>query len=178
MARSRGEFGAAVTGLLRATAALLLFPALVACGSSPENGTISLPPAEPKPAAAPTPLDSAAPEPAAGFTPLPTPEQVVAALPTGRIDPFAPLAQPAAAAAPQAAASELRLTGVIRSAGQAQALVQVGDQSGAVCVGRRGVCPGSGLPALLPADWSVTSIDVASGKLVLNQAGQRRMFNL
>ena len=177
MASSRGEFGAAVTKLLRATA-LLLFPALVACGSSPESGTISLPPAEPKPAAAPTAPDAAKPEPAAGFTPLPTPAQVVAALPTGRIDPFAPLAQPAAAGAPQAAASDVRFTGVIRSAGQAQALVQVGDQSGAVCVGRRGVCRGSGLPALLPADWSVTSIDVASGKLVLNQAGQRRVFNL
>lgn len=129
----------------------------------------------PNPAAVrPSPAE---PQPAAGFTPLPTPQQVVAALPSGRVDPFAPLAQPAGRAAP-AAAADLRFTGVIRSAGQAQALVQMGDQSGAVCVGRRGVCPGSGLPALLPADWSVTSIDVASGRLVLNQAGQRRVFSL
>ncbi|CAK6699585.1 hypothetical protein [Synechococcus sp. CBW1107] len=163
--------------------ALMVIPGLVACGSSPESGTISLPPAAPKPPASALKAPIAAnPQPAAGFTPLPTPQQVVAALPTGRVDPFAPLAQPAAAGAPAAAASasasQLRFTGVIRTAGQAQALVQVGDQSGAVCVGRRGVCRGSGLPAFLPADWSVTSIDVASGRLVLNQAGQRRVFTL
>jgi hypothetical protein len=106
---------------------------------------------------------------------------VVAALPTGRVDPFAALASPAATAAGSSTApagTELRFTGVIRSAGEAQALVQLGDQSGAVCVGQRGVCSGSGLPALLPAGWSVTSIDVASGRLVLNQAGQRRVFTL
>jgi hypothetical protein len=154
-----------------------MLPALTACASSSGPETISLPPTNPKPPAAVT---SAAAEPtaAAGFTPLPTPQQVVAALPTGRLDPFAPLPQAKAAAPGGAPAGDLRFTGVIRSAGQAQALVQVGDQSGAVCVGRRGVCVGSGLPALLPADWSVTSIDVASGRLVLNQAGQRRVLSL
>ncbi|MBW0168557.1 MAG: hypothetical protein KXJ49_13760 [Vulcanococcus sp.] len=156
---------------------LALLPALTACASSSGPETISLPPPNPKPAAAEKPA-LAEPAPAAGFMPLPTPEQVVAALPTGRLDPFAPLPQAKAAASGAAPAGDVRFTGVIRSAGQAQALVQVGDQSGAVCVGRRGVCVGSGLPALLPADWSVTSIDVASGRLVLNQAGQRRVFNL
>jgi hypothetical protein len=155
--------------------ALALLPALSACGSSSGPETISLPPPPAKPAAA-NPA-TAAPQPATGFTPLPTPQQVVAALPTGRVDPFAPLPQ-ANAGAGGAPAGDVLFTGVIRSAGQAQALVQLGDQSGAVCVGRRGVCPGSGLPALLPADWSVTSIDVASGRLVLTQAGQRRVFNL
>jgi hypothetical protein len=154
---------------------LALVPILAACASGSGPETISLPPASPKPAAAPS--AAAAPQPATGFTPLPTPQQVVAALPTGRIDPFAPLAQPRAAAA-TASTGDLRFTGVIRSAGRAQALVQVGDQSGAVCVGRRGLCPGSGLPALLPPDWAVMSIDVASGRMVLNQAGQKRMFNL
>ena len=156
---------------------LAVLPALTACASSSGPETITLPPPNPKPAVAEKPA-AAEPAPAAGFTPLPTPEQVVAALPTGRLDPFAPLPQAKAAASGGAPAGDLRFTGVIRSAGQAQALVQVGDQSGAVCVGRRGVCVGSGLPALLPADWSVTSIDVASGRLVLNQAGQRRVFNL
>jgi len=159
--------------------ALALLPALSACASSSGPETISLPPPAPNPATATKPAAAAAePTPAPGFTPLPTPQQVVAALPTGRQDPFAPLPQAKAAAPGGAPAGDLRFTGVIRSAGQAQALVQVGDQSGAVCVGRRGVCVGSGLPALLPADWSVTSIDVASGRLVLNQAGQRRVFNL
>jgi hypothetical protein len=154
-----------------------LLPALTACASSSGPETISLPPPTPKPSTAAKPV-AAEPIPAAGFTPLPTPQQVVAALPTGRLDPFAPLPQATAAAPGGTPAGDLLFTGVIRSAGRAQALVQVGDQSGAVCVGRRGVCPGSGLPALLPSDWSVTSIDVASGRLVLNQAGQRRVFNL
>jgi len=153
-----------------------LLPAITACASSSGPETITLAPPNPKPAAEKP--AAAEPAPAEGFTPLPTPEQVVAALPTGRLDPFAPLPQAKAAASGAVPAGDLRFTGVIRSAGQAQALVQVGDQSGAVCVGRRGVCVGSGLPALLPADWSVTSIDVASGRLVLNQAGQRRVFNL
>ena len=154
----------------------LLVPGVAGCSSSSGPETISLPPAPPKPTAVASPAP-AAPQPTAGFTPLPTPQQVVAALPTGRVDPFAPLLQPGAKAG-AAPTGDLRFTGVIRSAGQAQALVQVGDQSGAVCVGRRGVCPGSGLPALLPSGWSVTSIDVASGRLVLNQAGQRRVLSL
>jgi hypothetical protein len=156
--------------------ALLPAPLLSACGSSPPPDTITLPPPVARPAAKTT-AAAAEPQPTAGFTPLPTPQQVIAALPTGRIDPFAPLPQ-ATAAGTNAPAGDLRFTGVIRSRGQAQALVQLGDQSGAVCVGRRGVCSGSGLPALLPADWSVTSIDVASGRLVLNQGGQRRVLSL
>jgi hypothetical protein len=178
MASSRSETGRYWPRLSSALAVVaLLVPVVAGCGSSSDTETISLPPAPPKPAAAAAVTTASAPQPTAGFTPLPTPQQVVAALPTGRVDPFAPLPQPGSkpGAAP---AADLRFTGVIRSAGQAQALVQVGEQTGAVCVGRRGVCPGSGLPALLPPDWSVTSIDVASGRLVLNQAGQRRVFSL
>lgn len=178
MASSRSEIGRNGPRLSSALVVVaLLVPAVAGCGSSSETETISLPPAQPKPAAAAAVTTASAPQPTAGFTPLPTPQQVVAALPTGRVDPFAPLPQPGSKAG-AAPAGDLRFTGVIRSAGQAQALVQVGEQSGAVCVGRRGVCPGSGLPALLPSDWSVTSIDVASGRLVLNQAGQRRVFSL
>jgi len=177
MASSRSETGRPLPRL--SSAALLLavvFP-LAGCGVSSGPETITLPPAPPKPASTAAALSAKAPQPTEGFTPLLTPQQVVAALPTGRFDPFAPLVQPAGKTAP-ASAAELRFTGVIRGAAQDQALVQVGEQSGAVCVGRRGVCPGSGLPALLPAGWTVTSIDVANGRLVLNQAGQRRVFNL
>ena len=162
---------------------LVLLPALQSCGSAPDTAdTITLPPAAARPGVA-DPTRARRPLPPVGFTALPTPQQVLAALPTGRSDPFAPLASVATASAKAGSAEtavgdELRFTGVIRSAGQEQALVQLGDQSGAVCVGRRGACPGSGLPALLPAGWAVTSIDVASGRLVLNQAGQRRVFTL
>ena len=173
---SRGDAGQRLGGRIAIAAVLVLLPSLAACSSSSGPETVSLPPA-PAPPAAAAKATPAAPQPVAGFTPLPTPQQVVAALPTGRVDPFAALTLPSGSAA-AAPAQALRLTGVIRTAGQAQALVQLGDQSGAVCVGRRGECRGSGLPAWLPADWSVTSIDVASGRMVLNQAGQRRVFQL
>ncbi len=113
----------------------------------------------------------------AGFTPLPSPQQVLAALPVGRADPFAPVVAPAQAGGP--AAEGLRLTGVLRSRFGAQAFLQLAPgQGGAVCVGPRGVCAGSGLPALLPPGWSVLSIDVAQGRLLLNQGGQRRLLSL
>ncbi len=119
--------------------------------------------------------------PTAGFTPLPTPQQVVAPLATGRPDPFAPLApapQVAAAGSSVDLPDGLRFTGVIRSGGHAQALIQLKDQSGPVCVGPRGYCPGAGLPALLPPGWSVTAIDVQNGRLALRQRSQRRILSL
>ncbi|MFM8968342.1 MAG: hypothetical protein ACKOGI_10480 [Vulcanococcus sp.] len=115
--------------------------------------------------------------PPSGFTPLPSPQQVLAALPVGRADPFAPVVASAQAAGP--AAEGLRLTGVLRSRFGAQAFLQLAPgQGGAVCVAPRGVCAGSGLPALLPPGWSVLSIDVAQGRLLLNQGGQRRLLSL
>ena len=110
------------------------------------------------------------------MTPLLSPQQVVAALPLGRPDPFAPVL--AAPTKTPAAADGLRFTGVIRSPYGTQALVQLGGQSGAVCVGLRGRCAAAGGPPLLPEGWSVSQIDVAAGRLVLNQAGQRRVLSL
>jgi len=102
---------------------------------------------------------------------------VLAALPVGRADPFAPVVASAQAAGP--AAEGLRLTGVLRSRFGPQAFLQLAPgQGGAVCVGPRGLCAGSGLPALLPPGWSVLSIDVAQGRLLLNQGGQRRLLSL
>lgn len=165
--------------LITAGGLLLL---LVSCTADSSSDTISRPPSTPPVAAAAPPE----PQPVAGFTTLPSEQQVLTALPTGRADPFAPLAGPAIAAAPDGSAAGgssdgsavLQVTGMIHSAGQVQAFIQIGEQSGAVCLGSGGRCPGSGLPALLPANWSVTSIDVPSGRLVLNQAGQRRVFQL
>ena len=113
----------------------------------------------------------------AGFTPLPSPQQVLAALPIGRPDPFAPVVAPAKTAGP--APEGLRLTGVLRSRFGPQAFLQLAPgQGGAVCLGPRGLCAGSGLPALLPPGWSVVSIDVANGRLLLNQGGPRRLLSL
>jgi len=149
---------------------------LAGCSGAPSSVTRQDPPA--RDAAAPVAQAPAAPTAAgAGFTPLPSPQQVLAALPVGRADPFAPVVAPAQAAGP--AAEGLRLTGVLRSRFGPQAFLQLAPgQGGAVCVGPRGLCAGSGLPALLPPGWSVLSIDVAQGRLLLNQGGQRRLLSL
>lgn len=107
---------------------------------------------------------------------MPSPQQVVAAQPHGRVDPFAPVAT--ATAKNGSASTELQLTGLIGSGRSAQALISLGSQSGTVCVGRQGLCPGSGLPALLPPGWTVTGIDLGRGELRLNQAGQQRVLSL
>ncbi len=175
MAPSRLTAMTPVLSLLRPVAISLFVGSLVACQPPGQD-----PPAASAPAPVPAAVTSAPPLGASGtgFTPLPSPEQVLAALPVGRPDPFAPAAQAAGPAA-GAPADVLRLTGVLSSRHGPQALVQLAPgQSGAVCVGPRGRCSGSGLPPLLPPGWSVERIDVAQGRLLLNQAGQRRQLSL
>ena len=169
--------------MARARSALLVLAAstlATSCAGQPEDGASLLPPSAPPARSGAAPA-ATQPVPTAGFTPLPTPQQVVAPLATGRPDPFAPLAlapQARAAGTPADLPEGLRFTGVIRSGGHAQALIQLKDQSGPVCVGARGYCPGAGLPALLPPGWSVTGIDVQNGRLALRQGSQRRILSL
>ena len=140
---------------------LALLPALTACASSSGPETISLPPPPSKPAAAAKPA-AAEPTPAAGFTPLPTPQQVVAALPTGRLDPFAPLPTATGEMAP-VLPEGLRFSGVILASGRAQALVQFQGNAGALVVGDQG----GRTTDLLPPAWRVAAVDVAQGRLIL-----------
>ena len=155
--------------------ALPVLLALAACGTGSSSSTapttgVALPPAgTPKP----TPLP-----PSGGFIAMPSPQQVVEAQPHGRVDPFAPVATATATATEESTTTELQLTGLIGSGRSAQALISLGGQSGTVCVGRQGLCPGSGLPALLPPGWTVTGIDLGRGELRLNQAGQQRVLSL
>ncbi len=167
----------------RLLAALPLL-ALTACGAPPAPPTAVTPPpvVVPKP---PTPEPTAALAPVAGLTPLPTPAEVVGGIGQGRLDPFAPVASAASSATdangrpiPRAKpAAQLpagfSFTGVVSSRGTAQALVQVSGQTGPVCVGARGFCPGAGLAPLLPPGWIVTSIDVNNGRLSLRQGTDR-----
>ena len=145
--------------------------ALVACGTGQSSTAPSAPAAAITPArvSEPTPLT-----PSPGFIAMPSAQQVVQAQPLGRSDPFAPVT-PSPASAPEV---DLQLTGLIGSGRSAQALVSLGGQSGMVCIGRQGLCPGSGLPALLPPGWTVTGIDLGRGQLRLNQAGQQRVLSL
>ena len=153
--------------------ALPVLLALAACGTGSSSSTapatgVALPPAR---TPEPTPLT-----PSGGFIAMPSPQQVVEAQPHGRVDPFAPVV--AATATEERTSSELQLTGLIGSGRSAQALISLNGQSGTVCVGRQGLCPGSGLPALLPPGWTVTGIDLGRGELRLNQAGQQRVLSL
>jgi hypothetical protein len=147
--------------------------ALAACGTGEISTAPSAPEAAIPPARAsePTPLI-----PSPGFIAMPNAQQVVQAQPNGRVDPFAPVVS--AGAPSETSQGELQLTGLIGSGRSAQALVSLGGQSGTVCIGRQGLCPGSGLPALLPPGWTVTGIDLGRGQLRLNQAGQQRVLSL
>ncbi|MCP9848101.1 hypothetical protein KBY86_14565, partial [Synechococcus sp. Lug-A] len=150
------------------------------------------PPPAPAPAAQPAAAAAApgaAPAPTAGagvlagLTPLPSRQQVLAAAPADRADPFAPVIRPrptgAAAAAggdpsrPSAPAplrlpDDFRFSGVIAISGVPQALVQRSEQSGTVVVGDQG----GRSTRLLPNGWVVTSIDVQNGSLRMRQGKQ------
>lgn len=171
--------------------AWVLSPALLAlggCGSSPPatpEAKLQPPPMPPQAAATTkppaAPAAAARPGASAGLTPLPTAQQVLAATPEGRTDPFAPVrfasSAPAARTAsatrlPASAASEptpmtlpegFQFNGVISVSGTPQAIVQYGAESGSLFIGDRG---GQGTP-LLPRGWSVAAIDVQNGRLTL-----------
>ncbi len=151
---------------------------LTGCAASP---TVEAPPppAPAPPPAAPTPASAAVPE---GLTPLPTSQQVVSAFPLGRQDPFGTLvpemvpgavtaaASARAAATPPAFLQDFRVTGVIASGGQSEAVVTYRQLSGSLRPGDRG----GRNTDLLPSGWSVASVDVPNGRLVL-QSGSRRV---
>ena len=145
---------------------------LVACaGEKPPQAT--QPPAPPV-----VPAPGGAPAPLAGLTPLPSSNQVVASVSSGRVDPFAPLQISASRPVLLSLPPGLIFNGVIRSGGTPEALVQFGAESGTLRVGQRG---GSTTDyrttdyrttPLLPAGWSVASIDVQKGRLTLRQGKQ------
>lgn len=152
---------------------------LVGCAAAP---TVEAPPPSAPPRPAPAAVASGAVP--AGLTPLPTSQQVVAAFPLGRKDPFGALVpqlvpgSAAAAAGAGAAASlpppaflqDFRVTGVIDSGGQREAVVTYKQLSGSLRRGDRG----GRNTDLLPAGWSVAAVDVANGQLIL-QSGSRKV---
>jgi hypothetical protein len=135
------------------------------------------PPAEATPAKAPPAAGSGA---IAGLTPLPSPERVVSAMGSGRLDPFSPPPGEAAAstaststtAVPLAPPANFRLTGLVLSGSQAEALVQFGALSGSLRQGDRG----GRSTDLLPAGWAVARVDLRSGVITLSQG--RRLLPL
>ncbi|MEB3247633.1 MAG: hypothetical protein VKJ63_07180 [Synechococcus sp.] len=134
----------------------------------------------------------AAAPPDLGFIPLPSVEQVQRAAPGGRADPFQPLPAQLAAAADKGAgssdqekgaeegveadqlinpASDFTLTGVMLVGRQRRAFVQSPAGSAVLCIGNDGRCS-SDAEQVLPATWSVLSIDLQRGCLQLAQAGK------
>ena len=180
------------TSSKRATDSLLrvgLVPLLTAvcvtgCGAGdPPEPITAAPAAAPPQAAAPvTPQPAAAPEPAAipeiVLKPLPTPEQVIAAAPGGRQDPFQPLpliaeglsidGEGAQQGTPSGA---LVLTGVIAVGGSPRALVRLDSGNGVLCLGEGGWCEGDA-QSLLPKDWSVVAIDLDRACVQLSLDGE------
>lgn len=165
-----------------ALAALLALLALAACADAGGDVATPAPPALP-PAPAPAAPAEVELQPSPALTPSATPQQVIDAVPIGRVDPFAPTTSATATgpATTTAAAlpGDLRLTGVIGSGGDVRAFVQRGSQTGALCLGSRGRCAdGASEPVLLPAGWTVSAIDPARARLVLSSGRQRRILAL
>ena len=177
-----------VKALVQSSTELALIPLLLAglagCGGTPTADTGAVP-APPAPGAAPSPetepAQAAAAVEKAGFTPLPSPEQVEAAMPPGRLDPFAPLAvtrvttpasrAPVLVQPPLNLPDGFRFQGVISSGGRPMALVQFGQQSGSLAVGDAG----GRTTDLLPEAWRVVAIDVLRGRLTLaSRQGQAK----
>ena len=113
----------------------------------------------------PLPETSAVQAPPIGLTPLPSAEEVQQAALGGRADPFAPLVGVEAADA-QDPTTGLALNGVLLVGDQKRAMVNTPSGSGVICVGTDGRC-GDDAPLLLPTGWSVLSIDVARGCILL-----------
>ena len=166
---------------------LLTAVCVTGCGAGdPPEPITAAPAAAPPQAAAPVaPQAAAAPEPAAipeiMLKPLPTPEQVIAAAPGGRQDPFQPLpliAEGLSAGGSDGAAEgtlpstgALVLTGVIAVGGSPRALVRLGNGNGVLCLGEGGWCEGDA-QSLLPKDWSVVAIDLDRACVQLSLDGE------
>ncbi len=114
-----------------------------------------------------------------GLTPLPSSQQVVAAFQVGRKDPFGTVAPPPVRVSgaakpppppPPAFLDEFRVTGVILTGGRREAVVTYKTLSGSVRPGDRG----GRNTDLLPPGWSVASVDVQKGRLIL-QSGSRKV---
>ena len=104
-----------------------------------------------------------------GLKPLPTAQQVQGAVPSGRADPFSPLA--VAAGADQPASGGSRLLGVLTVGTQKRALFAFGTNLGEICVGPRGHCSADH-PLVLPEGWSVLTIDDQNGCVQLAENGK------
>lgn len=65
-------------------------------------------------------------------------------------------------------------SGVIRAAGVSEAIVQYGDLTGSLRAGDRG----GATTDLLPPGWSVSSVDVQRGRLILRTRGESIIVDL
>ena len=107
------------------------------------------------------------PEPARNLIPLYQPDEVLAALPQGREDPFAPPAQALGGGDGQAdagAITGIALTGISSVGGVVRAFVTYDGRSGPVGAGDEG---GAGGVPWLPIGVRVEAVDVQRGQLVL-----------
>ena len=159
---------------------------LAACGRATTPDLSQSPSPAPAPVVAADVAQEASPglASAPGLIPLPSRDQVLASVPEGRSDPFAPIVpsvqrvgsseatiSPAAPAVDASPASDMKVQGVLQVGGELRALVQTATGAGTVCVGPRGRCPGDAA-ALLPLGWSVQGIDLRRGCLDVMVSGQ------
>ena len=168
----------------------LVLLGLAACGRATAPDLSQSPSPAPAPVVAADVAAEVAPEAspglasAPGLIPLPSRDQVLASVPEGRSDPFAPVVpragtvgssaettSSAIADADATSAPDVSVQGVLQVGGELRALVKTTVGAGTVCVGPRGRCPGDAA-ALLPLGWSVQAIDLRRGCLDVLISGQ------
>ncbi len=156
--------------------------ALLACGCSVDRTDHStLERVSESPMVSPD-AEAVSPAPTNAFRALPSVAEVLASVPEGRADPFAPVPQ-SNAVLPAPDISELgasgdqdwQVIGVLSVGDQLRALIRTAEGSGMVCLGEGGRCPGHG-EGLFSMDVAVEEINMRRGCLTLMRSGksQRR----
>jgi len=110
--------------------------------------------------------------PATSLTVLPSVDEVLVAVPEGRIDPFAPF--PKRTPEPElgdAGERDWEVLGVLSVDDQLRALISTAEGSGTVCLGAGGRCPGEA-QKLFPMDLEVQAINIRTGCLTVLQSGK------
>ena len=162
-------------GRLLAVGSLLL--ALFGCSTTPnDDSAANLPDLDPSALQRPQPQGSTAQASlaSAGLTQAPTAQQVIESFPEGRLDPFAAIPAPIAAAQAQTPTptkiremlGNFAVLGFIKASGQQAVFVQHESKSGEVYLDQ----VGGQSTEFLPRGWKLVAIEASKGRIGLTRA--------
>ena len=124
-------------------------------------------------------VETISPPPLSALTVLPSVAEVLASVPEGRADPFAPVLEGTSSSSnstqPASGDQDWEVIGVLAVGDELRAMVRTAEGTGVVCLGAAGRCPGDG-QQLFPTNVAVQMINIRRGCLTLLRSGktQRR----